>query len=204
MNWLAHIFLSEAHIEYQHGNLLADLLKGKGWDGVGRQFEAGLEMHRRIDRFTDSHPRVRQSKSRLAKRGYLKGVVIDITYDHLLARNWRRFSNRPIKEFIETFHRRSGKILSRYPDEPRHFLSRLLETGHLFDYSEFTGINRALQRIDQRLSARLRAKETALSYLPLVRREISAIETDFLDFMPDLIQHFKTTSGLSFDDHWLR
>lgn len=29
MNWLAHVLLSENHIEYQLGNLLTDPLKGK-------------------------------------------------------------------------------------------------------------------------------------------------------------------------------
>ncbi len=34
MNWLAHIFLSENHIEHQLGNLLTDPLKGKAWEGA--------------------------------------------------------------------------------------------------------------------------------------------------------------------------
>jgi len=41
MNWLAHVFLSENHIEHQLGNLLTDPLKGKAWEGASTRIYAG-------------------------------------------------------------------------------------------------------------------------------------------------------------------
>ena len=55
MNWLAHIFLSENHIEHQLGNLLTDPLKGKVWEGAGERIRRGIMMHMHIDTFTDAH-----------------------------------------------------------------------------------------------------------------------------------------------------
>jgi hypothetical protein len=72
------------------------------------------------------------------------------------------------------------------------------------DYAFETGIEKALRRIDGRLSPRVLAKESALGYLPLVRQELANIEQDFLQFMPDLVGHFKLASGVSPDGHWLR
>jgi acyl carrier protein phosphodiesterase len=204
MNWLAHIFLSENHIEYQHGNLLADLLKGRGWHGASSQFNAGLSMHQSIDDFTDSHPLVMKSTSRLGQKGYLKGVVIDVTYDHLLLRNWHRYSHTPFEVFIDTFDRESKQASKCYPDKARIFLSKLVASGHLRDYNSFKGVERAFWRIDRRLSPRMLARETTLGYLPLVKDEIMGIEQDFLAFMPDLIHHFKSASSLSPGSHWLR
>jgi acyl carrier protein phosphodiesterase len=204
MNWLAHIFLSENHIEYQHGNLLADLLKGRSWHGASSQFNAGLSMHRSIDGFTDKHPLVTKSKSRLGQNGYLRGVVIDVTYDHLLARNWHRYAHTPLDEFVDTFNRESKQVSRSYPDNARTFLSKLVGSGHLKDYDSFKGIERAFWRIDSRLSPRVLARETALGYLSRVKDEIMGIEQDFLEFMPDLIRHFKSASRLSLEPHWLR
>ena len=204
MNWLAHIFLSENHIGFQHGNLLADLLKGKSWEGADPRFMAGLAMHRAIDAYTDRHPQVLKSKARLRDGGRLKGVVIDITYDHLLARHWHRYAKIPLQSFIETFHRRSGEVLDDYPEAARIFLARLIRSGHLMEYASFGGIEKALWRIDQRLSHRVLARERALDYLPPVNDAMSEIEADFLLFMPDLIGHFKSVANLPSAHHWLR
>ncbi len=204
MNWLAHIFLSEDDIAYQHGNLLADMLKGRSWEGASPQFDAGLSMHRAIDSFTDSHPLVRKSISRLGNSGYLKGVAIDVTYDHLLAKHWQCFSNLSLEQFIKAFHERSSVEMASYPQRARHFISRLIQSGHLMDYQSITVVDKAFRRIEMRLSARVLAKEHMLDYLPIVKREISKIEQDFLAFMPELINHFTSQAKLISGNHWLK
>ncbi|MEJ2395453.1 MAG: ACP phosphodiesterase [Candidatus Thiodiazotropha sp.] len=204
MNWLAHIFLSEDDIAYQHGNLLADMLKGRSWEGASPQFDAGLSMHRAIDSFTDSHPLVNNSISRLCDSGYLKRVVIDITYDHLLAKHWQRFANLSLEQFIEAFHERSSVEMASYPQRARHFIFRLIQSGHLLDYQSITVLDKAFRRIEMRLSARVLAKEHMLDYLPIVKRELSKIEQDFLDFMPELINHFTSQAKLISGNHWLK
>ncbi len=204
MNWLAHIVLSESHIEFQHGNLLADLLKGRCWPHASAQFKAGLQMHRFIDRFTDTHPLVRQSKHRLAKSGRLRGVVIDVAYDHLLAKNWSRFATPNYTNFVEAFHHASRQVSGQYTGEAQRFLTRLIDTGHLHDYASLSGVKKALWRIEQRLSSRVLAKERPLDYLPSVSRELEKIEADFLDFMPQLIHHFKTQAAPIAPNHWLK
>ena len=160
MNWLAHIFLSEDHIAYQHGNLLADLLKGRAWRGAGDRFRAGLEMHRAIDGFTDTHPLVGQSKARLGRQGRLRGVAVDVIYDHLLAKHWSRYSDIPLEVFVERFHRRSLAALSGYPGRVQTFLCRLAASRQLMEYASFPGVVQACGRIDRRLSPRLASKET--------------------------------------------
>lgn len=204
MNWLAHIFLSDNDIDYQLGNLLADPLKGRAWYGARPQFHAGLKMHKSIDSFTDGHPLVIESKSRLVRKGCLKGVVIDITYDHLLARHWHHYTDMALDEFVETFHRRARKAMPDYPDAAHSFLSRLIESGQLKEYDSMTGFEKALRRIDRRLSQRVSRKETTIDYLPLIEVELTRIEHDFFGFMPELINHFKSTSCLSLDKHWLK
>ena len=86
MNYLAHTVLSKNSIEYQLGNLLADPLKGKRWEGASDEHYAGMRMHAAIDMFTDANKTISLSKSRLRKKGYLKGVVIDT---HLYSRKER-------------------------------------------------------------------------------------------------------------------
>jgi acyl carrier protein phosphodiesterase len=204
MNWLAHIFLSENNVEYQHGNLLADFLKGRSWGHASEAFKSGLKAHQAIDHFTDTHPIVSKSQSRLGKRGYLKGVVIDIVYDHLLASNWHEFSTITHAEFIEHFNRESTSVFNSYPESARVFLSRLIASGHLMEYRSFSAVEKALHRIDGRLSQRVLKHESASDYLPMAKIKLNEIEEDFLAFMPELIGHFKGLSNVISDSHWLK
>ena len=134
MNWLAHIFISENSIDYQLGNLLADPFKGKSWEGASRQLQDGFGMHARIDSFTDSNALVLQSKSRLGSRGYLKGVIIDITYDYCLIKNWDRYSKVDLDRFINTFYQDANAAIVEYPDNARAFVQRLIDYRVLTSY----------------------------------------------------------------------
>ncbi len=204
MNWLSHIFISKNSIEYQLGNLLADPLKGKYWGNASNLTQEGFKMHCKIDTFTDANENVLNSKARLGKKGYLKGVIIDIAYDHLLLNNWNSYSNIDISSFINEFYENALNEIVNYPDMPREFVKRIIQSRNLTSYSTFEGLKAAFQRIDKRLSKRLLAKECATGYLPVLERELDAIQRDFNVFFPQLISHFKLQIDGNLENHWFK
>jgi acyl carrier protein phosphodiesterase len=204
MNWLAHIFLSENDIDYQLGNLLADPLKGRSFEGAHRPFDEGLAMHCRIDAFTDANPHFAKSKARLEGKKYLKGVVVDLVYDHLLVRNWPEYSRVGSDEFLQAFYREADLAVRAYPDEAKGFVNRIIDNDILGSYGSFEGLETAFLRIDRRLSARLLSRESATEYLPLVRQQIAGLEADFSRFFPELVAHFKAHCGTLPGEHWLK
>ena len=204
MNWLAHILVSKKSIDYQLGNLLADPLKGKVWPGSNSLVHDGFKMHGNIDAFTDSNEHVQKSKSRLGKKGYLKGVVIDIAYDYLLMKNWEKYTNINVESFINQFYRNSEQKITSYPKEARDFVERIIKYNVLSRYSTFEGLQAAFKHIDNRLSSRILAKETTSGYLPVLESQINAIEIDFNYFFPQLVSHFKSKSGFAIHEHWLK
>ena len=115
MNWLAHILLSEPNVENRLGNLLGDLVKGKDLDGLNCNLRRGVSRHYAIDKFTDNHPIVKISKKRIDKE-YSKfaGILIDVFYDYLLAKNWAMYSNAIFADFTaeiyDSFQKYSGDI----------------------------------------------------------------------------------------------
>ena len=203
MNWLAHVFLSENHIEHQLGNLLADPLKGRAWDGATPMFTKGLQTHLHIDTFTDAHPLVRQSKQRLKGRKYLKGVVIDIVYDHLLTKHWEKFASRDFKEFTADFRSQAPLQIDAYPEKAKTVINRVVEIKLLSSYTDLEGLGEGFKRIDKRLSERVLAKETTFGYLPLVAYEMHNIEQDFLEFFPELMEHVKKNLDNEYLKHWI-
>lgn len=204
MNWLAHTLLSKQHIEYQLGNVLADPLKGKPWEGASQQLRDGMQMHKAIDRFTDGHELLRVSKARLGAGGLLKGVVLDLLYDHFLSANWSGYAVPPLNEYLKGFNQQATAIKASYPQRPQTIVGRMAATNLLGQYQDMAGFAAALERIDGRLSDRLRARETASQYLPVVEQQYTALQTDFQAFFPELIEFFKQHRLGSQSNHYLR
>jgi len=204
LNYLAHTVLSKTDIEYQLGNLLADPLKGKPWEGATDQHYAGMRMHAAIDSFTDANATISLSKSRLRKKGYLKGVVIDMTYDYFLCKHWDTFVKQEIRSFVNDFNQNAEFVLDDLPDKASSFILNITRNDILASYIEFSGLEIAFSRIDKRLSPRLAAKETTTSYIPNIIEHYDAIEQDFLDFFPELIAMFKSKSDVESENHFFR
>ena len=190
MNWLAHVLLSKANTHYQLGNLLADPLKGRVWPDVPKAIEQGMKMHKAIDRFTDAHQLVSTSKARLGERGLLRGVIVDVVYDHFLAKHWLDFASVDLTLFLDRFYRDALQETTQYPEAAARWVERLVNAEVLSSYRRLEGVSVALQRMDHRLSARVKARATVSSYFSEVEKQYDGLEADFVGFFPDLIEFF--------------
>jgi len=202
MNWLAHAFLSEDHIDFQIGNILADPLKARTWDDASIHMENGMQTHIRIDRYTDSHDIVRLSKKRLREKGLLKPVIIDLTYDYLLTKNWDLFSTIPIDKFTENFYKKANNSLEYLPKKASYIVTNLINKDLLNKYHTLDDLNTSFKRMDLRLSERLLKRESASEYFNEVHLNIDELENDFLDFFPQLCEHTKKDLNQEKINHW--
>lgn len=186
MNWLAHLYLSEDDIHFQLGNILADPLKGKTWEGAPEKLIRGMAVHGKIDAFTDSHEVVKRSKARFTTKRYLKGVVVDIIYDHFLTKHWNSFSPIDRSVFIADFYSKIEDAIQNYPQEAQDFSRSLVNSDRLNRYVSLADVEQSFTRVDTRLSPKLIAKETCVSYMPLIQEHYAELEEDFLTFFPEL------------------
>lgn len=202
MNWLAHIFLSEQNIDFQMGNYLADPLKGKAWDGASEDLINGIKVHMIIDAYTDSHNIVTQSKSRLREKGLLKSIIIDITYDYFLTKNWDKFCNIPFDEFTRNFYIQAQKRLEFLPQNAEIAVERLIKFNILNKYQKVEHLEKAFGRFDKRLSEKLASRDTASSYFEAVDKNIEQLEKDFLVFFPELCKEVRKNVNSEKISHW--
>ena len=186
MNWLAHVFLSDKDINHRIGNLVTDLVKARPWDGISDAALKGIETHQLIDSYTDSHPVVKRSMERLGERGRLRSVSIDILYDHMLTKNWARFSSISLNEFLRDFSTELESEIPKHPEEIQEFLTSIMNRNRLGLYGDMLGVRNALERIDTRLSERVIKVERASQYFDLIQEHYAALEFDFLEFFPQL------------------
>ena len=202
MNWLAHVFLSQNHIEHQLGNLLTDPLKGRAWEGASEQIHRGIMIHHTIDSFTDSHPLVKKSKALLTPRGHLKGVVLDVLYDHFLSLHWDRYACVERKAFLKAFRSNAIQIIPSYPKEAQDVIRRVVNTRQLRSYAHMEGVIAAFRRIDARLSVRARGKDNMECYIPRIAENREALEEMFLEFFPELMKEVEKKCVSGEFKHW--
>ncbi len=186
MNWLAHLYLSEPDPAFRIGNLLPDILSYSHLTALPESFQRGIQQHRLIDAFTDTHPIFKQSIRRIPEshRRY-GGVLVDMFYDHVLAREWSTYSSQPLPEFAAEVYRSFEIFKPQLPPEIWPRLEGMRHVDLLCSYRELPGIAAALDRISSRLRRPIPLAEATV----ILENHYHAFRTDFEKFFPELKAH---------------
>jgi acyl carrier protein phosphodiesterase len=189
MNYLAHLFLSDRTPHGLVGNLLGDFVKGTDLHMFPDDVRRGILLHRQIDSFTDRHLVVHRSISRISRVwGWFSGIIIDVYFDHLLARRWRRYSPVPLRRFADGVYQVLEDYRDLLPDDAKAPLARIIATDRLFSYTRLDGITAALESISQRIRDRMPRRQVHLEEaLPDLRAAQDELSADFDEFFPELI-----------------
>ena len=151
MNFLAHIYLSFGDDEITIGNFIADSVRGKRYEKFPEQIKNGILLHRAIDTYTDSHPLSRQSSKRLhANHGHYSRVIVDIFYDHFLAKNWNDYSEVPLEIFTEQFYDLMETNYEVLPVGIQRMMPYMIADNWLLSYQHKEGIRRVLAGMNRR------------------------------------------------------
>ncbi|WP_374173335.1 ACP phosphodiesterase [Flavobacterium tructae] len=153
MNFLAHIYLSGENDLIKIGNFMADGIRGKQFEHFPEDVQKGILLHRFIDTYTDSHDIFRQSTKRLhEKYHHYAGVIVDIVYDHFLAKNWEKYSDEKLDRFVNRFYR---SLHGNYPiltEKTQDLMPYMIKQNWLLSYQTVEGIHQILTQMDRRRS----------------------------------------------------
>lgn len=155
MNFLAHIYLSFDDDMITLGNFFADHIRGNKFKHFPIQIQRGILLHREIDTFTDSHPIAKQSSKRLHKNySHYSRVIVDIYYDHFLAKHWSDYSEVSLKEYVEKFYQLLEKHYELLPVATQRIMPYMVADNWLFHYANLEGISRVLNGMNRRTNNR--------------------------------------------------
>jgi len=186
MNWLAHLYLSEPTPQFRAGNLLPDLAPASQLRPLPENYQQGIRRHRQIDAFTDAHPRWKSCRWRFPPPYRRFGAILtDVYFDHLLARDWTKYSALPLRQFIDDVYSEIEMCLPELPAHAAAVLDRMREQDWLGSYPQIAGIGDTLKR----MSSRLRRQFDLSSSLRIFAENESWFHDDFHVFFPELIRH---------------
>jgi acyl carrier protein phosphodiesterase len=184
MNFLAHIYLSGDNDFIKIGNFMADGIRGTDYLKFPNDIKKGILLHRQIDTFTDAHLIYRKSKHRLhEKYGHYSGVIMDILYDHFLAKNWKKYSSEKLENYASNFYKSlfdNEKILT---ERTKNMLPYMYDKNWLVSYATIAGIEMILFQMDFRTKHRANMQEAIVE----LKQFYNEFESEFVVFFKDLI-----------------
>lgn len=192
MNYLAHLHLGGPAPHQLLGSLYGDFVKGP-LDGRWPQaIEAGIRLHRRIDLFTDTHPLVRDARALFpAARRRVSGILLDLFFDHCLARDWADYAEVPLPIFTGQVYRVLADQAA-LPGALARIAPRMAEQDWLGSYREFDTLAAVVGGMSRRLS---RPELLAGGFDELAER-YQPLSDHFRRFYPEL-QRFAAQAGMA-------
>lgn len=190
MNFLAHAFLAGSDPALVVGGVVGDWIKGPLPGQLPDDLARGVALHRAIDSFAETHPGFCRSRNRMSSlRRRYGGVLVDIFYDHLLARDWPSFHPQPLADYCTEVYGLIGQRLPDLPEPAQPVLSMMARENWLASYAQLDGIAAILARMARR----------ARQPNPLTGGELEFL-ADPAGFMADF--HAWLPDALAFAQEW--
>ena len=187
MNYLAHAWLARHSDEAILGAILGDFVFGQStlqdWPVSIR---SEIVRHRRIDRYTDDHPAVVAARGLFDAAGLRRyaGIVLDVYFDHCLARDWLHWNDAPLDTFTARVYRVLHEHRGELPPRLQAIAPRMAAHDWLGSYRQRRNVDAAVRGIATRLS---RNGERLIACLDVLHANETAVDAAFEAFFPDLI-----------------
>ena len=188
MNFLAHIYLSFGDDEITIGNFIADSIRGNKIDHLPTRIQKGVLLHREIDTYTDRHTIPKISSKRLHKNySHYSRVIVDIFYDHFLAKNWKNYSDTPLKVYVEDFYDLLEDNYPILPNGVQRMMPYMITDNWIYNYSKMEGIARVLNGMNRRTKNKSKMNLAILD----LEEHYTDFEKEFTSFFDELITFSK-------------
>jgi acyl carrier protein phosphodiesterase len=184
MNYLAHLSLSFKNDDLMLGNLVADFTRKAKFGDFSSEVQRGIKLHHFIDDFTDSHSLVDAAKALIRpQQGKFSGVVMDIYFDHLLARDYHFWHEESLADFAQNAYRLFNCRKEELPETTLGMLHYMEKGNWLYNYASHNGLSQSLEGMSRRTAYN--------NSMHLAAMQLQELEVDikplFESFYPELI-----------------
>ena len=193
MNFLAHAWLAGDVDADRIGGVVGDFIKGPLPAGLPPALAAGVALHRAIDGFADRHPAFAASRARISPtRRRFGGVLVDLFYDHLLARDWERHCSEPLAAYAARLYAALEAHAAALPPKARETVGRMRDGDWLSSYRDVASVGQA---IDRMAIYRIRRANPLAGGIEEFLADADGFTADFTAFLPDALAFARTWRG---------
>jgi acyl carrier protein phosphodiesterase len=182
LNFLAHAVLAGDEPALIVGGVIGDWIKGILPGNLPADLAKGVALHRAIDSYVESQPAFMQSRSRVSpvRRRYA-GVLVDVFYDHLLAKNWHSLHTQPLDQYCAAVYGLIQARLDELPVSSHQALTMMAQEDWLSGYARIENIADVLARMSRRARQPNPLAHGELEFLA----DVGGFTCDFHDWLDD-------------------
>tara|TARA_B100001248_G_scaffold220169_1_gene175900 strand:- start:425 stop:985 length:561 start_codon:yes stop_codon:yes gene_type:complete len=172
-----HIFL---------GNFIGDHISNKSLNHYNQSVQKGIHLHRKIDLYTDSHPKSRALRAVLfAPYRHRSRVILDLFYDHFLAAHFEHFHPLPLSEYVQKVYYTLQRQLDLIPASAKNYFLAMKKYRWLEDYACTEGIRLVLNQMSKRKNI-----DPMGNAVDLLNDDYSYFKDTSFEFLEDVTNHF--------------
>jgi acyl carrier protein phosphodiesterase len=188
MNFLAHAYLSFNEPEILVGNMISDFVKGRKKFNYPEGIQNGIQIHRNIDEFTDTHEATKRAMSvyRPAYRLY-SAPFVDVSFDYFLANDKSIFSDASLFDFSQLVYSTLDGYIDQLPAPFKMMFPYMKSNNWLYNYRTKYGMERSFGGIVRR-SQYLEESATAFE---IFNDNIDFLQECYDVFFPQLVSYAK-------------
>ena len=189
MNFLAHAYLSFGQPEILVGNMISDFVKGKKKFDYPGGIQAGMQLHRAIDTFTDAHPATKEAAIFLKPAvGAYAGAFVDVVYDHFLANDANEFSEGALLQTATDTYSILQEYVSQLPLIFGQMLPYMTTQNWLYNYRTLSGIEKSFGGVVRRAAY----LESSSAVFQLFQQNYGSLQKCYNDFFPYVKEYAAT------------
>lgn len=133
--------------------MLGDFVKGQDLSHLPLHWQQGIRLHRAIDVYTDDHPIVKQLRAELGPLRRYAGIIIDILFDHILAKHFANHNNgNSVEDFAPLVYADFQQQATALPANFLPISQRMAEYDWLTSYQHRDVLPKVLERTSMRIS----------------------------------------------------
>ncbi|GIU26308.1 ACP phosphodiesterase [Shewanella colwelliana] len=184
MNFLAHLHLADNSNTSLAANLAGDFAKGNISDHPKR-LQQGIWLHRQIDALTDSHELTKELRQAFpANLQRAAPILIDLAFDHILAKYWDEYHNQTLADFAQTAYDALDNT-AELPKQLIDIIPNMRQQNWLLAYEGRSGLNQTIESVAKRVSK----PEIFNGAVKTVEKMDIEIEIAFRTFYPQLMAY---------------
>ena len=184
MNFLAHARLSFNQPQIVVGNMISDFVKGKRQFNYPTVIQKGIQLHRAIDNFTDTHEVTQALKSFFRPQYRLyAGAFTDVVYDHFLANDVSEFlTEDSLKDFTFSTYQILEENFAVLPQNFQTILPHMVKHNWLYNYKSKSGIEKSFAGLVHRATY---LTESKIAF-EIFEKHYTAMNLLYHEFYPDV------------------
>lgn len=187
MNYLGHLVLSGNDEKILLGNFLGDHVSNKTLQQYDLSIQKGIELHRKIDLFTDSHPISRKLRAILFDQyRHRSRVILDLFYDHFLAADFSDFQSVSLSDYVRGITDTLQKQIHLMPESAKHYFLAMQKYDWLEGYASIDGIRLVLNQMSRRKNM-----DPMGTSVEILEKQYSYFRAQTHTFLLEIISHFE-------------